>query len=326
MERYNHRENAIALLFLIIPILFVIIGLVFFPYRPAGTETILEELLPLPLFFGLILLGIGFLIRKDGTDSKIKIIGWILFTFFWSTQPNKLYFGEDGDFVNAFLCIVGVFVLIYIAYHEWLSTITKKKISCLNWAAGVAAIAGFIYFGIEIHLIQILLGFIGIEITSIEIWLREVVAAQSAWLLNVFTGNVTLGGLYIGWELAHIKIIFACTAVQSMVIFVGMILPLPKVNMKRKCIGLLVTIVPVYFLNLIRNALVVYLVGIYGPDFFGIAHNIIGKGGSLVALVILLFIVIKIIPEVFDEIICLTDLYKINGPLEQSFKKIWRKK
>ena len=57
------------------------------------------------------------------------------------------------------------------------------------------------------------------------------------------------------------------------------------------------------------------------------AHNVIGKGGSLLALVILLFIVIKIVPEVFDEIINLTDIHKRNGPLENFIKKtVWRKK
>ena len=62
--------------------------------------------------------------------------------------------------------------------------------------------------------------------------------------------------------------------------------------------------------------------GTYGNDFFNIAHNIIGKGGSLIALVILLFIVVKIVPEVFDEILNLTDLYKRNGPIEKTIKKL----
>jgi exosortase/archaeosortase len=89
---------------------------------------------------------------------------------------------------------------------------------------------------------------------------------------------------------------------------------------------LLVTIIPIYFLNLVRNASITYLIGIYDNDFFYIAHNIIGKGGSLVALVILLLIVIKIIPELFDEIINLTYLYKRKGPIEILIKKlIWRK-
>jgi exosortase/archaeosortase family protein len=111
-----------------------------------------------------------------------------------------------------------------------------------------------------------------------------------------------------------------------MVLFVGMIVALSKVNKIRKIYGLLVTVIPIYFLNLIRNALVAFLVK-DNSDFFFVAHNIIGKGGSLLALVILLFIVIKILPELLDEIICLTDLYKRNGPIEKFLNEyIWRKK
>ncbi|RLF51955.1 MAG: archaeosortase A [Thermoplasmata archaeon] len=190
-----------------------------------------------------------------------------------------------------------------------MSTQRKEYVSCLNWIAGASAIAGLIYFGIEL--------------TPLSLWLREIVASQSGWLLNVFTGGVQVNGVYIKYKLASIMIIFACTAVQSFVIFIGMILSLQHVDKKRKIYGLLVTVLPVYFLNLVRNAGVVYLVGIYGSDFFGMAHNIIGKSGSLIALIILLFILIKIVPEVFDEIMCLTDLYKRNGPMEKLLKKMF---
>jgi exosortase/archaeosortase family protein len=110
-----------------------------------------------------------------------------------------------------------------------------------------------------------------------------------------------------------------------MVVFVGLILALKKVPPKRMIYGLLITIIPIYFLNLIRNALVTYLIGNNITDF-STAHNIIGKGGSLVALVILLFIVIKILPEIFDEINCLIDLYKRKGPLEKAIGKLLGRK
>ena len=182
----------------------------------------------------------------------------------------------------------------------------------MNWIAGASAISGLIYFTIEL--------------TPLSIILIEIVAAHSGFLLNIFVDGVTVNGRYILFELAYIRIIFACTAIQSMVIFIGMILPLKKVETKRKIYGLLITIIPVYFLNLIRNAGITYLIGANITDFYT-AHNIIGKGGSLIALVILLFIVIKILPELLDEIICLTDLYKRNGPIEKFVNKyIWRKK
>jgi exosortase/archaeosortase family protein len=132
--------------------------------------------------------------------------------------------------------------------------------------------------------------------------------------------GLTIEPPMISYKDAVIRIIFACTAVQSMVLFVGMILPLPKVPWKRKITGVLITVLPVYLLNLVRNASIVYLVGIYGPSFFGIAHNYIGKAGSLIALVILLFIVAKILPEIFDDILGLFDLPKRNGPLEVWFR------
>ncbi len=309
MERFNTLDKIIASLFFITPLILVIIGILLFNY-PLSDE--INFLLSIPLFSSFVILFIGFLIKKKVVNNLVKIIGWSLLAFFWSTQPNTLYFGEDGDIVNAFIAVVGVFIIFYLAYNEWLSIKIKKELNCLNWAAGVAAIAGIIYFGIEL--------------TPLAMWLREIVAVQSAGLLNFFTGEVIVDEVYIGYKQAHIVLIFACTAVQSMVIFIGMILPLTKVSVNKKVFGLLITVVPIYFLNLIRNALVVYITGEYGPEFFGIAHNYIGKGGSLIALVLLLFIVIKILPEVFDEIICLTDLYKRKGPFEKFLNKIWRKK
>jgi archaeosortase A (PGF-CTERM-specific) len=224
-----------------------------------------------------------------------------------ATRINTLYYAEQQDIVNAILCIIGIYVLFYFSYHEWLSIKRNEKINGINWIAGASAISGLIYFTIEL--------------TPLSIILIEIVAAHSGFLLNVFVDGVTVDGRYILFELAYIRIIFACTAIQSMVIFIGMILPLKNVETKRKIYGLLITIIPVYFLNLIRNAGITYLIGADITNFYT-AHNIIGKGGSLIALVILLFIVVKIVPEVFDEIISLTNLPKRNGPIEKYIKKI----
>ena len=213
-------------------------------------------------------------------------------------MPKTLYFGEDGDFVNAFLCIVGVYVFFYFAYHEWLSIEKKEQIGCLNWIAGASAIAGIIYFGIELTLLKDIL--------------IEIVAFQSAKLLDIFIGNAEAVGhnIYLNGEYV-VTIIYACTAVQSFVIFIGMIFALKKLETRKIAMGLLVTVVPVYILNLVRNASVIYLVGNNITDF-STAHNIIGKGGSLIALVVLLLIVTKFIPEIMDQIFCLIDLPKRN--------------
>jgi len=204
MVRNKDSEGVFAWIFLVVPTIFVIIGLFLFSY-PLPTE--IESLLPLPLFIGLILLGLGSFLKKENVTNKLKIAGWVVFSFYWATQINSLYFAEQGDLVNAFLCIVGIYVLFYFAYHEWLSLKRNEKVECINWIAGASSIAGLIYSIIEL--------------TPLATWLIEVVAGHSGWLLNIFTGNVSVDGRYISYNFAHIRIIFACTAIQSTVLSIG---------------------------------------------------------------------------------------------------------
>ena len=300
--KINQTKTLSSLLFIFIPTVLILIGFLFFPNVIIEGSQI-YNLLAVPLFIGLIILFSGFLIKKDFLSNKIKIVGWFVFASYWSVMPKTLYFGEEEDLVNAFICIAGVYIFSYFAYHEWLSIKKREQVGCLNWIAGASAIAGLIYFGIEL--------------SPLKDILIESVAFQSAKLLDLFTGNVSVYGHDIYYNGSYaVTIIFACTAVQSFVIFIGMIFALKKLEAKRILIGLLLTVVPVYLLNLIRNASVVYLIGNNITDF-GTAHNILGKGGSLIALVILLLIVTKFIPEIMNEIMCLTDLPKRRGPLEK---------
>ncbi|MEF8847828.1 MAG: archaeosortase A [Candidatus Thermoplasmatota archaeon] len=293
--------------FLIIPTILILISFIFFPSEFENETTIY---LYIPLFLSLTLLGIGFyLSEKNFYPNILKMSGWIFFSFYWITQI-KVFLGYE-DLVNASLCILGIYVLFYFAYREWLSYEHDFDIDCLDWAAGTAAISGWIYFGIEI--------------TPLSTWLIEVVAQQSGSLLNLFTGNVEVFGRNIFYDGKHsVSIIFACTAIQSMVIFVGIIFPLKKVEISRKIYGFLLTIIPVYLLNLIRNASIAYMMG-EKVTSFSFAHNVLGKGGSLIALIVLLFIVARFIPEIFDEIYCLMDLPKRKGPLEEKIQNYFKR-
>jgi len=292
----DHRT---ALFFIFLPIIFVVIGIFFFPYP---LDPLVLQLLPIPLFIGLFLLAFGSFTHYS-FSWKSRVLGWIVFSMYWATQPNTLYYAEEQDLVNAVLCIAGIFVLFYLAYHDWYAARRNLSHTSLQWIAGASALAGFIYFIFEL--------------TPLAMWLIKTVAYQSGMLLSLFVSGVEIEGRYLIYNNEVIRIIFACTAVQSMVIFVGMLLPLQSIDLKRKTLGILFTIGIVYILNLVRNASIVYMVGVYGPGFFSIAHNYIGKGGSLIALIAILFILGKYIPEIFDEIFSLIDLPKRNGPIEQ---------
>ena len=310
-EPAKNNNGLVVLLFFLIPTVMLILGYFLFPYPPS---TLVKQLSFIPLFLGLILLGIGFFLKEKNTASTLKIAGWGLFAFFWATMPSFLYLSEAGDVFNAVVCIIGVYVFIYLAYHEWLSLRQNRSVSCLNWIAGGTFLAGIIYFTIENGIVP-----------GLKDWLIETVAAQSTDLLHLFGVNASRDHALIMYNNAPVTIIFACTAIQSMVLFVGMIGALSRANAKRKAMGLLVTVVPVYLLNLVRNAGVVFMVG-SGLVSFDLAHNVIGKAGSLIALIILLFITFKIVPELYDEIVGIIDLPKQKGPVELFFSRFVRKK
>ena len=311
METPIEKSNGLAVLsYFLIPAMMLIIGYILFPYPPSFLA---RQFSFFPLFLGLIFLGFGFFYRKKNIASMLKIIGWILFAFFWATMPSFLYYSEGGDVFNAAVCVIGVYVLIYMGYHEWLSFKTGNYVLCLNWIAGSTFLAGIIYFTIENNIIP-----------GLKEWLIENVAAQTTDILHLIGVSALRNQVLIIYNNMPVAIIFACTAIQSMVLFVGMIGALSRVNWKRKSLGLLVTVVPIYFLNLIRNASVVYMVG-SGIVSFELAHNVIAKIGSLLALILLLFVTFKIIPELYDEIIGILDLTKRKGPVELFLGRVLRK-
>lgn len=306
-----HASAGAGILCFGIPTLFLLLGYGAVPYPQPD---VLITILYLPLFLGLILLGIGVVMRSSSIRCWLKSLGWVMFSFYWAMQPKSLYFSEGGDVFNAAVCIIGVYILIYMAYQEWLSLHLEDFPSALNWIAGGTCIAGIIYFSLDTNLYP-----------ALKEGLIELVADQSLGLLTLFGIDAVRYEATIVYSNTPITIIFACTAIQSMVLFIGMIGALPALSVKRKGLALVVTVIPIYFLNLIRNAGVVYLVG-SGLTSFELAHNVIAKIGSLAALIALLFLTFRIIPELYDEIMGIFDLTKRKGPIEQWLRALFGKK
>ncbi len=279
-------------------------GFWLFPYPQPSFQWVAYVI----LFLGLGLLGAGVLDPSAKRGSILKAVGWVLFAFFWSTFPSFLYYSEGGDIVNAVVAVIGVYILVYLGYQEWLSTKLGEYPKSLAWIAGAASLAGLVYFSIDILL------------PSLKDGLIVVVAGQSAWLLTLFGQEVSQSGAIILLNNVPIQIIFACTAIQSIMLFVGMIGAMPSVDVRRRLVALLATVIPIYLLNLVRNAGVVFLVG-GEVTSFEMAHNVIGKAGSLLALVALLFLTFRMVPELYDTLVGVFSLPKRKGPLERI---LWR--
>ncbi len=267
------------------------------------------------LFAGLILIGFGYFYRKTERNF-IRAGGWFLFAVYWATQPEFLYYKGDRDIVNAVFCILGVYFISYISYHEYLSYKRGENIKSLDFLAGATFFSGMIYFLFQ-------------KIDFMAGWLIKVVAVHSVGILKAFGYNAEVGGIYYGFN-THVPIYFnghesvqlilACTGLQSIAVFAGVLLAL-KANKNTRVKAFLYTVPTIYILNLIRNAGVVYGMEEMGLSFY-MMHNVIGKVGSLIALIVLAFIIFELLPELYDNIIDLFNLPKRNGPIERMFKRI----
>lgn len=266
------------------------------------------------LFASLILLGIGYYLKNERSHF-ILFSAWMLFSFYWALQPEYLYYKEEADIVNAVFDIVGVYFLSYVGYHEYLSYKRNEEIRSLRWLAGSSFFAGMIYFIFQ-------------KITFLGGWLIHVVAQQSVWLLTIFGYNVRAGNVVYGVYPSvpvyfnnheSVRLILACTGLQSIAVFVGIILAL-KADNKKRAKAFIISVPVIYVLNLIRNAGVIYGVEELGYSFY-FMHNVIGKIGSLIALIVIAYFIFELLPEIYENIVELVSLYKRNGPIERIFMR-----
>ena len=285
----------------------------------------------------LFLLGIGYFLSDKGHNflgkhfpkkigHQISILGWLCLGFFWWIQVE--YYILIKDPVNALICAAALPFFGYLAYHEYLSIIWKESYEPLRWLAAMTVIAGGIYFFVE-------------RVPLLAGWLIHLVAEQSIWLLDLFDIKNTLGPIDYGegsriyrpgseheevrvaveadgWKdplAPSVNIVLACTALQSMIIFVGGVI-CTKAPFRSRLNGFLVTVPPIYVLNLIRNAVVIWLTyeHVWGDDTFFWAHAVIGKVGSLIALIFLAIAVFHFLPEMQDSILGVIDLPLREAP------------
>ena len=257
---------------------------------------------------------------------NLNIIGWLLLGFFWWIQVEHYILINDP--ANGFFCALAMPFFGYLAIHEYLSIRWNANYEPLRWLAAMTVVAGGIYFFVE-------------RVPLLSGWLIQIVAEQSIWILNSFDIPTSLGNLDYGdgskyyrpasnhdevqiaiegdeWrnpDSVSVTIVLACTALQSMIIFVGGVV-CTKAPADRRFYAFLATVPAIYLLNLIRNAVVIWLTyeHIWGDETFFYAHSVLGKVGSLIALVFLAIAVFHFLPEMQDSILGVIDLPLRKAP------------
>ena len=264
------------------------------------------------VFVALGLMGAGF-VWKDRRSHLLRAAGWTLFALYWPFQAPEYFWptqSSEPDPINGWFTLLGPIFLVYVAWHEWKSYQWNEDPEALRWFTGASFVAAITYFIIY-------------ELPGAQAWLIYHTAVQSGWMLSTIFGveNVVIqdaageSHIYLngGTEYA-VTVILACTAIQSIMIFVGAIACL-KADTRRKWIGYAWTVPTIYVLNLFRNAGIVYGYkvlewGMFGIDPFEWMHSWVGKVGSLIAMVFIALAVFSTLPELHSNILDLFDLRK----------------
>lgn len=268
------------------------------------------EFIDILLWLSLFLLIAGaFLPRKYG--FKVAAVGWVIFGARWLLALPELY-SVEHNIMYTVACIFAVPVTLYMAL-----LMIRDKRESLMVVTRAAAIGSIFYFPFA-------------NIPALSDGIIRVTSDLTVAMVNALGQHAVLSGLNdILLNGEDIQIILACTAIQSMALFVG-IVGCTKAPLSRSAKAFLVSVPVIYVLNLVRNTFVVIASGDQWFQIFpGIvtgwtgrpadytsffwAHNVFAEIGTLIALFVIAYAVFGLLPELLFYIRDLASLVEIKN-------------
>jgi len=261
-------------------------------------------------------LAVGLMIASSIIPRTLRVhkliggIGWGVFSVHWGYQP--LHYVEILDYANAVLTFVFALFCLLVAYimfreyregpriiknnremiHSEVSTqIEKDSLDITSMLTSASSLGALVYFPFA-------------NFSSLNTWIIGNVTSQVIWVLQY----IGIPAYLKAWNMISlngytVEIILACTAIESIALFMGLIVA-ARAPLNRLIMAFIVSVPVIYVLNLIRDIFVVVAYGEqwFGADSFIIAHNYIAKAGSGIALFIISYAVLKILPELLGMI------------------------
>lgn len=246
------------------------------------------------LWIALGFLGIASVLPKSyNLRFTFGSFGWIFLSIYWFLQPPS--YVEIRDYFNAVFVVVAAIVSLFIAYITFQARNNKEDghevFIPLSRAASVSGLIYFLFADVDI-----LNTWIISLVTNQTIWVVEKIGypvAQVAW------NQLAVNGL-------PVEIILACTAIESIALFAGLISSATDSPVSKKFKAFMISVPVIYSLNLIRTS---FTASAYGLAFFGtpdesfhITEHIIAKVGSMIALLVISYMILRMLPEVSDMI------------------------
>ncbi len=273
------------------------------------------EFLDILLWASLLLLAAGALLPKK-YGYKVAAAGWVVFGLSWGLKTPEFYLVEH-NIMYTVACALAIPATLYLALlmardeRESLMVLTKS-----------AAISGIFYFPFAFF-------------PWLGGWLIQVTTDITLAVVNALGQNAVADGDIITLNGIQVQIILACTAIQSMALFVG-VTGCVRAPLDRRLKAFMVSVPVIYVLNVVRNT---FVISAYGGQWLQIApqtivewtgelpeyasffwaHNVIAEAGSLIALVVISYAVIVFLPETLAYI---RDIFSLVRP--ENIKKSLR--
>jgi len=215
-------------------------------------------------------------------------VGWALFSFACLIKiPDYI---ASADYYNT-----AIFLLAF-AFFLYMSIVILRKNSRTFVEVSAFSVLALIFY-YPFALIP-LLGNLLIETT----------AALTASLANLIGYSVLNEGdmLYLNGK--SVKIILACTAIESITLFSGATMGI-NADAWRRFKAFMLSVPTIYVLNLFRNVFVIvaFAYSWFGEESFYIAHHVVSKIGATLALIAIAYAVFRELPELAELIYSLKD-------------------
>ena len=110
------------------------------------------------------------------------------------------------------------------------------------------------------------------------------IATQAAWILKHIGLKVHASGITISGESFSVKILANCNAIFEIMLFLSAVIAFPAL-LKEKLAGGVLGTVFIYLLNLFR-VIILFLIGVYSPQFFEETHIYVSQSIFIVMVAI----------------------------------------
>jgi archaeosortase A (PGF-CTERM-specific) len=252
----------------------------------------LADLVP---FIAIALFLLAVLLRS----RAISAMGWLIFAVYPAFELAQYL--NKGEIFDASIAIVFLVFTVFFG----LLIVTPRMAGAEEEALAftitrIALITASLYFPFAaIPALETLLIALTTRITTMTLLLFKV-EVYMVYPSSIYSTSSAFHAVY-----NPIEIILACTAIQSMVLFAGLVFGVTAPR-DRKLKAFLVSVPTIYVLNVVRNVFVAaaYFGEWFGPPLqsFGIAHGVIARIFVMVSLVAVAYAVFVILPEALDVI------------------------